>query len=192
MIRPLEEQLEYEKVKQFRLLIEAFRELDIPNGPGTYFRYEIIHSLEAGLLLAAIELSASLLELVVRDLVAKLREKKYGLLQKYGSYFSALKRRLDLENDRTMMFLQLLKELESNAIITSENADPVRKFYKYVRIPLHHGLTGRYISKSLQSPSDDLFAVMFTASHSFEESIEQRAFEELSCVVNFIGAYGCK
>lgn len=192
MIRPLEEQFNYEKVKQIRLLIEAFRELDIPSGAGTYFRYEIVRSLEAGLLLAAIELSASLLELVVRDLVAKLREKKEGPLQKYGSYFSAFKRRLDLENDRRMMFLKLLDELESNAIITSENADPVRKFYKDVRIPLHHGLPGRYVSKSQQSPSDDLFAVMFTASDSFEDSIEQRAFEELVCVVNFIAAYGCR
>jgi hypothetical protein len=192
LLRPLEQQFEAETVTKIRLLIEAFRALDVPAGPGRYYMSEIARSLEAGLLLAAIELSASLLELVVRELVARLQEQNADPHQEFGPYFGASTRRLDLEYDRRLMFTQLLDKLESSSVVKSEDAALVRKFYKETRIPLHHGLPGRYVSGSQASPSNDLIAVLSVASlHSFEEALEQRAIKELDCVVNFIAAYDC-
>jgi hypothetical protein len=192
LLRPLEQQFEAETVTKIRLLIEAFRALEVPAGPGRYYMSEIARSLEAGLLLAAIELSASLLELVVRELVARLQEQNADPRHEFGPHLGARSRRLDLEYDRHSMFTQLLDKLESSSVVKSEDAALVRKFYKETRIPLHHGLPGRYVSRSQQRPTNDLIAVLSVASrHSFEQALEQRAIEELGRVVNFLAVYGC-
>jgi hypothetical protein len=191
--RPLEQQFKAKTVTKIRGLIKSLQSLNVPAGPSNYYVFEIIRALETDLLLAAVELAASLLELMVRELVARLREKNAYLNHEIGPYLGASARRLDLEYERHLMFHQLVDELESSGIVTSANADLVRKFYREIRIPLQHGLTLRYVSQSQNSPSSDLLAVLQASCiNSFEEDFEKRALEELKTVIHFIAVYSGK
>ena len=187
LLRPLEKQFEAQTVKKIREQIESFRKLNLPHGPCHYYAFEIMRALEAGLLLAAIELTASLLELSLRDLVFLNREKNAIPNHEFGPIFGQSARRLDLEYERNVMFTQLIDEIESAGLASSNDTEPIKKFYKETRIPIHHGLPGRYVAKSKECPSGDFFSVLFsTEIHSFEDALEKSALDDLSLVTNFL------
>ena len=190
LLRPLEKQFEAQTVKKIREQIESFRKLNLPYGPCHYYVFEIMRALEAGLLLAAIELSASLLELSLRELVFINREKSAIPNNEFGPFLGQSARRLDLEYERKVMFTQLVDELESTGFASPSDTEPIKKFYKQTRIPIHHGLPGRYAAKSKECPSGDFFSVLFSTNiHSFEDALEKSALDDLRLVTNFLSKF---
>jgi hypothetical protein len=171
LLRPLEQQFEAETVARIHLLIAAIQALDVPYGPCRYYLSEIARSLDAGLFLAAVELSASLLELVARMLLIRIQEYDANPQTRNDPYPGLLRRQISIEYDRHMMFPQILNELESHDVIAAEDAAELRKFYNETRIPLHHGLSGRYVIGAVERPTDDPIALLTVASiHSFDRT----------------------
>ena len=190
LLRPLEKQFEAKTVKKIREQIESFRNLNLPGGPCHYYVIEIMRALEAGLLLAAIELSASLLELSLRELVFFNREKSVISDHEFGPFLGKLARRFDLEYERNMMFTQLMDELESTGFASHNDTESIKRFYKETRIPIHHGLSGRYVAKSQECPSGDFFSVLSSTSiHSFEDALEKNTLDDLRLVTSFLSKF---
>ena len=69
--RPLEEQFEPEAVRRIRSVQERLDRLQITYHASRYFVVEATRCLEAGLLLAALQVSTAMLELLVRETLAE-------------------------------------------------------------------------------------------------------------------------
>ena len=162
--------------------------LDVPAGPARYYVLEITHSLEAGLLLASLELAASVTELLVRERLANHRAAHGDNGVPEVSWTQRKRDRIDLEYDRSLTLYPMLQELVGGDVISAEDAEAVRKFYKGIRIPLHHGLPARYVAGLDRDAREDPLGVLWAGGlHSFEEKLESYALDELRVVLNFLG-----
>lgn len=194
MIRPLEQQFEPETVTRIRTLIGAFEEIDLPSGPVRYMASEVRHCLEAGLLLAAVQVSAAFFERFVRKLMILKHAATSG--RHRGETIDQLLDRAEdeLEENRHLNVPKLLDELEAMKLVAADDAQTARDFYRDVAIPLQHALTGRYI-RAQHRDSDDLsIQDELGLSHcgqffEFENTIEDHALEHLEVLVNFIAKY---
>ncbi len=84
MIRGYEEQFDDEKVQIIRKLIENVNSLSFPAGVSRYYAVNLAICLEAGALLGALQVAASLLELYVREVVIDFASQAYSGGSKQG------------------------------------------------------------------------------------------------------------
>ena len=193
MIRPLEEQFERDTVRRIRTLINAFEEIDLPSGPVRYMASEVRRCLEAGLLLAAVQVSAALFERFVRKLVILERVKDQP--RRASTSLADLLDRAEneIEADRHLNVPHLIDELEQLTLLDDADAAAARAYYRDVAIPLQHALTGRYIRAQhvdgRKSVQDELGLSHCVQFFEFENTIEDHALEHLGVVVNFIAKY---
>ena len=122
-LRPLKEQFAKRTVLRIRSLQDDLDALPFREGAGRVYVKELIYALEAGLLLAALHLATSLLELFVRDLLinstalksASDQKNKMGVLDKLEVYYE----------DTTKpqwSFSMIVDELRSQRVISSSDA----------------------------------------------------------------------
>jgi hypothetical protein len=194
-IRPLEQQFEDEKVIKIREIQGQFQSLRFPTGAGSYYTKEVINCLEAGLLLAALQVATALLELFVRDLlVAETYKKEFPRgLKKLG------KIERDIEDGRPRFdFNRIISELAEDNIIEEEDKEKIYSVYKNVRIPLHHGLTRRFVRSFWKDEIDDedddplvdtLFLRKSGRDRDLEEVLEDHTLDFLIIVADFIMRY---
>lgn len=194
MIRPLEEQFEHDTVMRIRTLIESFEELELPSGPVRYMAAEIRRCLEAGLLLAAVQVSAALFERFIRKIMILKRVSEEP--RRVNETIDQIMDRAEdaLEEDRQLNVPRLLDELQELKLVDEEDAATARTFYRDVAIPLQHALTGRYIRAQHQADDEMSIQDEIGLSHSgqffeFENTIEDHALEHLEVVINFIAKY---
>jgi len=190
MIRPLHEQFEAEKVQEIREIQSSFNSLPFEGRAAKYFIIEIISCLDAGLLLAALEVATTFLELFVRDLL---------VIARCGSNVTSRplfldKVRRELEDEERLSFGGMVDELEGLEVIDPSDAHEIKDFYKTVRVPVHHGLTRRLICGPSYIPEDFydwLFSGPKDRLHEVEKLVEDDSIRHLSDIANFIVKY-CK
>lgn len=193
MIRRLEQQFEPEKVQRIRELARLFQSLPLQRGAARYFISEIARCLDAGLILAALEVATSLLELFVRDLLIAARFEDNIAQRGLRSHQLLDQVEREIEDVERLHFRGMVDELVDRRIIDQPDDDAIRDLYKTVRIPIHHGLTRRFVRLSSDIHEDDPLAPLSLGRpgrfHRFEEAIEEDSISHLSTIVNFIGRY---
>lgn len=182
MTRPYTEQFSPQQAAKISELIHDFDRISSARPGYVVFSSEIRGCLFNGLLLAALGVSSSLLELFVRDLVVALR-----IQQRYSGDMG-LRGQVenDLEADRQLGFVQMVQEL-TDLVITPADAKELERFYDSIRIPLSHGLIRRFTSDGT-GWLEDLFADVARRS-KLEDAIESRAIGAIEFVVAIIARY---
>ena len=185
MIRALEKQFGLAKARRIRHLISEFETLAGIHGDARYYVLEIKECLLAGLLLAALEVSTSFLELFVRTLLIDFARVK---LPSQARKKATLDKRI--EKDRYRTFYQLVDELQQIRKVNKKDGVSIKKFYRSVRLPLVHGITSEFAS---EHQTCDLIHDVFLSSkggpHEFEEALEKHALVEIKQIVSFIKKY---
>lgn len=194
MVRPLQEQFEPETVDRIGKLKIAFQSLPFQGEPARYLTREIVGCLEAGLLLAAVQVALSLLEMFFRELlVVVLFKEKYD--EDIPSAHLLLDRiRQQIEDGRSPRYdlYLILDQLTKRGIVEKRDAGGIKTLYKNVRIPIHHGLTRRFVKLSMGSSGNEELEQLFLSLarfQQFDEMIEDRSLGHLEAVVSFVGKY---
>ncbi|MGB7555376.1 MAG: hypothetical protein WBM04_13465 [Candidatus Korobacteraceae bacterium] len=158
---------------------------DLENLSGSPTGYKIYTSeiqrcLSVGLLLAAVSVGTSLLELFIRDLsvVYKIVSRHRGNLKLIGKVAR------ELEGDKRAGFNAMLRDLEC-AVIAPNDVEKLRSFYSKTRIPLAHGLVRRLD----RTPAADILEDLLGYRPSIEERLEDEAIGEVRFVVRIIKKY---
>ena len=184
-IRKLEKQFVPEKVTLIREIQTDVSSLKFKGGVGRYYAKELIFSLEAGLLLASLHLSSSLLELFVRDLL--INDYSLNLLKRnvYYKKLHEMEKQYEDGNKPQWTFFKMTEELYKRKIIKKREADDIKGFYKKIRIPILHGLSRRFV----RNYEDDFFEEIFgrmTRDHRLEELIEDQALILIKTAASFM------
>lgn len=173
-----------------------FNSLPFGGRAAKYFINEIISCLEAGLLLAALEVATSFLELFVRELLIVARCGSSGTLGGKPSrqlFFDKVRR--EIEDEERLSFGGMADELEGLEVIDPSDAYGIKDFYKTVRVPVHHGLTRRLICGPSYIPGEDWLDLLFPGSwdrlHKVEQLFEDDSITHLHDIADFMVKY-CK
>lgn len=198
MIRPLEEQFGPDKCAEIRNLVAKFSALPFKGGACRYFTLEVTGCLEAGLLLAAVSVTSVLLTFF-RELLIIYRLWSAGPTTSRwvdtGLLLNKLER--EAEDGRPRLHFEDIVDQLTGDVLSSADAEVAKKFYKDVRVPIHHGLTRRLIAEAkaeemdMSEPLDGLLSAtnrMFRL-HQLEEMIEENATKYLGFVVDLIQKY---
>jgi hypothetical protein len=197
-LRPLKEQFAKQTVLRIRTLQDDLDALPFRDGAGRVYVKELSYALEAGLLLAALHLAASLLELFARDLLiyrtalksASDQKNKMSVLDKLEVYYE----------DTTKpqwSFSMIVDELRSQRVISNTDAKNIKTYYQTIRIPIHHGLTRRFIRGRKKpdfeiDPSDIIEILMFGRTGRairLEDLLEDEGINLVKMVVAFVKKY---
>jgi hypothetical protein len=142
MIRPLNEQFDpptVERIRAVQLRVERF---PFSDGGGRLVAAELSAALEAGLLFASLQLTGTLLELFLRDLIIKVLPPVPVASGALG-LADQLEAELEDSRDPTWTFARLLGALQDLTVLGAEDAQLCRRYYHTVRNAVDHGLTRR-------------------------------------------------
>ena len=189
LIRPLEEQFNAAKCAEIRSLIAKFSTLPFKGGPCRYFALEVAGCLEAGLLLAAVSIASVLLETFFRELLIlhRLQTRELTTSRQIDTMFDKLEK--DIEDGRPRSNFEYIVDQLTGDVLDSGDAVDAKKFYKTVRIPIHHGLTRRFIDIAKAGKVDWLDMYRGLRLHHLEELIEENATKYLGFIVDLIQKY---
>jgi len=123
-MRRLERQFGKRRATAIRRLITTFRSLDYPNGTSRYYALELQAVLESGALLASLAVCASLLEIVVRELVL-------DYMRNTASRHRDLQ--AELEAQRHISFATLVEALREVGRVLADDAKAAKSFHDTVR-----------------------------------------------------------
>lgn len=145
-IRGLANRVEPEIAQRLYIVREALLALKVDSRASRIYINEIADAIDCGLLLAAIDLATALVEIWVRDLLVI---RKVTLVElKDKRKLSALISRIDKEIEgieRGQMFGSMCRELLALDVIDARELNWLEELYKRIRIPLHHGVSGRIV-----------------------------------------------
>ncbi|MDX1765015.1 MAG: hypothetical protein R3231_11905 [bacterium] len=192
LTRPLEKQFEPEKVAEIRALIDGYQalRLELHGGLGGYLISGISRSLETGILLGALSLSFSLLEMFVHDLV--IRQDQEKMQDDNHDHETVLKL---FPGHEPLPFENYIAEFVGRGLIKQEEGDLILGIYKQTAIPLHHSLSRRIgrFSRTLligqENLLDRFLSHNFAEVHHFEDVIEDHAIESMNVILSFISKY---
>jgi len=189
LIRPLEEQFNSKKCAEIRSLIAKFSTLPFEGGPCRYFVLEVVGCLEAGLLFAAVSIASVLLETFLRELLVfhQLQAQEITTSGQIYTMFDKLEK--DVEDGNPRRNFEYIVDQLTGDVLDSGDAVDVKKFYKTVRIPIHHGITRRFITLAKTGEVDWLDTYRGLRLHHLEELIEENATKYLGFIVNLIQKY---
>uniref|UniRef100_UPI00131A5B7C hypothetical protein n=1 Tax=Salinibacter altiplanensis TaxID=1803181 RepID=UPI00131A5B7C len=130
MSRPLDEQFEGPRAAQIRRLARSFRSIENIGDGIRYFAVELARCLEAGLLLSALHVASSLLELMVRKLVVEHRIAEEDKPENPFELMNELEYKV--EDEKKLSFKSMINELESSSLVNAEEAEALKRFYSEV------------------------------------------------------------
>lgn len=197
-LRPLEEQFDSALVIQIREIQKRYFDLRIAFHPSRLFVLELIRSLEAGNLLAALLLGSAVLEMVVRETVIKFRIAR--LRRESPERVRNLSDGVDrkVEEARHLSFPKLVEELPSHAQFSPEECRLLTDLYMRVRVPLHHGLAGRYVRERSLPVAVELEELLGSSralrGERFEAALEDFAVHEIAdlfAAIDLVVRRGC-
>jgi len=166
-------------------LIESCEELSLGRRDYAYQLKELRSCLEVGLLIAALHLACSMIELFVRDLlIAKRMCDRWGDVKPDAPSRAKIVR--EIEHERELGFPGMLDELSGRAL-EGEDAAKLGRFYRQIRIPLLHGLVTRFVA-----PEATFFEDLRGGVDRFrqlEDRIENIAILEIGFVLKQIKKY---
>lgn len=132
-------------MEQIRALQLRLERLQITFSASRYFGAETIRCLEAGLILAALQVSTSMLELLVRETVIDRRMGRVATSPRTDLDALECSLMREAEEDRSLSFVGMVRELEQHQALNADEADRLRSTYRDIRIQLHHAIIGRFV-----------------------------------------------
>lgn len=205
MIRTLEQQFEPEDAAKLRIIQKAFESLKTGKRVSSYYIFEISRAIDAGMLLAALELSTTLLEIWLRDLLVIRKATKEKIKTNYEMTMFLAKYDRNIEGlERGASYHSIVKELEELEVIDSDEKNWLLKIYSEIRNPLHHGLSGRLLdsksevidvpSDSARTPEEKLLDIILCPSpedryEKLESFLDYDSSTYLGEMLNFIAAH---
>jgi len=186
--RTFEEQFDPPKVAQIAAVIERLQALrsTVPGGATRYYLYEAVSCLQAGLLLGALHLIATSLELMIR---AKISISETKASRKPLDLADGLSYQQRLEESRKLRSIkELLQHLSSAGLFRTDDVPCVLEFYERVRTPLSHGLLDRLAHGRPVPGGSDIFALLgsltgFTTQSDFEGLVERESLNHIETVI---------
>ena len=191
-IRPLDKQFEADKVNEIKKIREEYENLRIylKGESAGYMISGINRCLETGILIGALSLSFSFLDMFVHDMVV-LHNKE--IASDGNNHEDAPPKLFTGQNE--LPFEKNIQQFMHDGLIDEKDGKELLLIYRKIEIPLHHILsrhTGRY-SKTLVLGGDNLLDRFLTRNigdiHMVEEMIEDYATQCLKIIVTFIQKY---
>ena len=184
MIRGFEEQFEGKTVDDIRQLLARIDSFSFPSGVSRYYAVDLSLCLQAGALLGALQVVASLLEIFVREIVIERASEAYSESEKVvGSL------QIKLEQKKNVTFKKLVGELLNSGMWSKADTELAKQFYDDVRIPIHHGLPARFVKNidNYELIMGELLGYTQQVTHrDFEEIIEKNALALIEIAVGLI------
>lgn len=202
--RSLEEQFEPERANRLRLIEEAFLALRVSGRVSGYYLSEISRAIDRGMLLAAIQLATTLLEIWLRDLLVIRKVTQNTIKSTHELRWLMTKIDREIEGiDNGSRFADLIRELQTLEVIDEGEVSWLKETYKQLRNPLHHGISGRIVDpefaqrEMLNEPKnkEGMFLASIFASapdrriNQFEEFVDHEIEQHLEGIVNFLAAH---
>ncbi|WP_096702235.1 hypothetical protein [Magnetospirillum sp. 15-1] len=192
--RPIEQQLSTAEAKRFRRIQQDFKAIRPGGRSASFFIAEISRSIDAGLLLSAIILSGTLLELWFRDLLVIQVSKRNAAITGRADLIIIDK---EIEGaggaDRGHEFSKIVDDLCRYGVIDSAEKVELNNFYRSIRVPFHHGLSGRLVSHSVLGDDEDMTLFLDelindpnSRSRQLEDFVDNMAVDILDGVVKFL------
>lgn len=203
-IRTIYQRVEEPIATRFVVVAEALNSLPREKRASHIYINEIAEAIYLGLLLAAIELSTTLIELWIRDLLVIERLKQTNYRSKHELLVQLTKIDREIEGLKNgMSFRKMCEELKDQESITGTEFDWLLSLYETVRTPFHHGISGRIVDPDNRygdflnedSPKEAMFLIRIFGSvphrraDDLENSIYDLALPVLEKVVNFLAAH---
>jgi hypothetical protein len=93
------------------------------------------------LLLATLQVATAALELRAREILIQ-----YAISDAVPPDRREAADRIEIafEEDREYVFYRMLSALEARGLVATEDGCELKRIYQEIRIPLHHGIVGRY------------------------------------------------
>jgi len=191
-LRPLEKQFEPKKVVEIRKLAEEFQLLrkQMKGDSAGYMISGIHRCLETGIILGALSVSLSLLDMFIHDMVILYEKEK----DQDGDHSEKPLPTLKSGHQR-LPFQDNITAFMENRWIDVKDGEALLEMYKKIAIPLHHVLS-RHIgpfSKMMIMGEGRLFDRFLTRNfgdiHRIEEMIEDNATESMKVIVSFLRKY---
>ncbi len=202
LTRPIEHQFPPSVVARLRAVSDGFSALRVDKRASSYFASELTRAIEAGLLLAALSLGSTLLEIWLRDILAHTRASQLCPRTKaeWRYHLTRIDREIEGTSKRGLLFNDILKELERSGVIFESEKGDLASLYSSLRNPLAHGLTGKltdphFKAKSLlasaASPEDMFLAGILGGSpigrsDALEDYLERHAIKHLEALLHAI------
>lgn len=195
--RPLEEQLDHSLVQRLRVVQIALSSLRVGKRVSSYYIFEIERAIEAGMLLAVFELSTTLLEVWVRDLLVIRKVMQKGVTSKKQLAMELANIDQELEGiERGPNFLTIVTELRKLDVLDDDEINWLRNDYQKTRNNIHHGLSGRLLSPNNENSkilAEILGSPILRGASNptkrlreFEDFIDEQAILFLEELVNFL------
>jgi hypothetical protein len=186
-VRPLEAQFNKVTITRIRALQARVSAIQTQCVAPRYLTVEIGRCLEAGLLLAALQVSCSVWEFTVRIALVKARAAHAGSASGADQARDSSNLLTAAEDHRQLTFSPMVSELASNGVLSNAEAKVMQDLYRDVRIPLHHGIVGRYVRERSDTTFGDLVGVSPAVdSRGFEEQLEGHAVTEIEKIFDQI------
>jgi len=204
MYRKLDEQFEPKDVRRLKIIQLALETCRVSGRVSSYYIFEICRAIESGMLLASIELSTTLLELWIRDLLVIRKLTQTKISDKRELPYHLAKADIVIEGlKRGKSYKEMVIELQKLGVIEQSECEWLMLIFNKIRNPLHHGLSGRLLGHSTSficleedeiSKSDKIFAGLFSNSphdrlNRFERFLDEEVINHLEGVVNFLAAH---
>lgn len=149
--RSLEEQFKPERANRLRLIEGAFLALRVSGRVSNYYLLEISRAIDRGMLLAAIHLASTLLEIWLRDLLVIRKATQNSVKSKHELCWLITKIDREIEGvNGGLRFGELVRELRTLEVIDENEASWLKETYKQLRNPLHHGISGRIVDPDFE------------------------------------------
>ena len=192
--RSVEEQFEPEQVKKIRDLQSRVDSLRTSHDASAYFMSEASRCLDAGLLLASLQVLTSGLELRVRELLIARELRKRSNLS--GDAFSVEQ----CFEEQRFTFRTMLDKLPQDGALTANECGDLMKVYGEIRIPVHHGIVGRYLQSLGENKDHGIADILWgntkahitTGESDLEDAVDKHGITELERVVSLIEAFSNK
>lgn len=191
MIRGFEEQFKQSSVKRIQELLNRISVLRFSGRASHYYKVDLDICLRAGALLGALQITSSLLELVVREI-------EIHRISKQESYpdGTVINPQRELEKKRNLGFKAMINNLKGSDTLNADISKRAIEFYNSVRIPIHHGLVLRFVETYTDRSADELLGAIFgfdnididrsVGMHEFEETIEDQSLELIEAGIALI------
>jgi hypothetical protein len=163
---------------------------------------EISRCIDRGMLLAAMELCTTLVEIWLRDLLVVRKATTDLSINKdqYKLLITKYDREIEGSDKRGLSSHKIISQLTELNVLNTEEIEWLHSLFNKVRNPLHHGLTGRLVDseyhsrdlvESATSKEQILLATIFGNSpeqrlSSFEEFLDREAINILEETLNFL------
>ncbi|NRF16514.1 hypothetical protein [Vibrio coralliilyticus] len=206
MYRSIYEQLEDKDVRRLKIVQMGLETCRVPGRVSSYYIFEICRAIESGLLLASFELSTTLLELWLRDLLVVRKLTTLSISDKREIPYHLAQLDMEIEGiKRGMSYRDMVLELQELEVIEQSEREWLMHIFNNVRNPLHHGLSGKLIGRRAPSilkykenitTQDKILASIFGGFDSphrrldnFEKLLDDEAISILEGVLNFLAAH---